>query len=404
MSNNGEKDKGKGKAKETRRSPPPGPNAEYEPPRSQRSKTGISSPSASQETKGGTSRRRPMKPPEIVESAEATQRREKHLKEVANTKKRVIYQEKKLGGGSKDLCRQFTTKKWSALGPYNGDGENQTGDLRALVVAPVGLLDNWKEEIDKWGDSLLDPIYIIGSEDLDKKVEKIKKWAENGTLLLVGYENLLKLVNLHETIQRTLEKLNMDMLLNRTASSTKKRSVDSIALEIQQLEIKLSLTIDLTRLLLNTPKIVVADEAHKIKNEKSQIANLFQRFQTNSRIAMTGSPLSNNLEDYYNIMRWVDSSYLGDLPTFRKKYQKRIEDGLYADSTTEEVYRGKVMQSALVKLLEMKMHRCGIGSIKDQLPPKTEFLITLPLTGLQRDIYSSYIEKVGFYISFVKGY
>ena len=56
-----------------------------------------------------------------------------------------------------------------------------------------------------------------------------------------------------------------------------------------------------------SPDIVIADEAHgEIKNEKSMIGKLLAGVKTTSRIALTVSPLSNHLQEYYWAMiDWI---------------------------------------------------------------------------------------------------
>jgi hypothetical protein len=54
----------------------------------------------------------------------------------------------------------------------------------------------------------------------------------------------------------------------------------------------------LNKWLLEGPDIVIADEAHEIKNEKSMIGKLLAGVKTTSRIALSGSPLSNHLQEY----------------------------------------------------------------------------------------------------------
>jgi len=45
--------------------------------------------------------------------------------------------------------------------------------------------------------------------------------------------------------------------------------------------------------------MVVVDEAHVIKNRGSSITEALSQIRTKFRIALTGSPLQNNLEEYY---------------------------------------------------------------------------------------------------------
>lgn len=57
--------------------------------------------------------------------------------------------------------------------------------------------------------------------------------------------------------------------------------------------------------LLEGATIVVADEAHQLKNQKSRVNKAMQQINTRCRLALTGYPLQNNMEEYYNMIYWV---------------------------------------------------------------------------------------------------
>lgn len=124
-----------------------------------------------------------------------------------------------------------------------------------------------------------------------------------------------------------------------------------------------------------------------IKNEKSQIGGLLKQIRTGSRIATTGSPLSNNLKEYWAMMNWIHQGFLGTLKGFTGNYIEPIRGGLYAESTDAE---RKESQKRLLKLkgvLKGKIHRMDISVIQSDLPCKTEFIIHVPLSPLQRKLY-----------------
>jgi hypothetical protein len=57
--------------------------------------------------------------------------------------------------------------------------------------------------------------------------------------------------------------------------------------------------------LLAGPSIIVADEAHQMKNEKSHYCRTMRRLASRRRLALTGYPLQNNLNEYYQMILWV---------------------------------------------------------------------------------------------------
>lgn len=58
--------------------------------------------------------------------------------------------------------------------------------------------------------------------------------------------------------------------------------------------------------------MVIADEAHVIKNNLSQVSQAFMTIRTKRRVALTGSPLQNNLLEYWTMVEWTKPKFLGN--------------------------------------------------------------------------------------------
>jgi len=50
---------------------------------------------------------------------------------------------------------------------------------------------------------------------------------------------------------------------------------------------------------------VIVDEAHKIKNEESQISLVIRTFKTQHKILLTGTPLQNNLHELWSLLNFL---------------------------------------------------------------------------------------------------
>lgn len=151
---------------------------------------------------------------------------------------------------------------------------------------------------------------------------------------------------------------------------------------------------EIKKYLLDGPNIVVADEAHKMKNADSGITKAAVQFRSTSRIALTGSPLANNVEEYHTMIDWVAPNYLGPAAEFRAKYVEPIQQGLWHDSHAAERRKSLKMLGVLKVDLAPKVHRADISVLRNDLPPKKEFVITVPLTDLQRKAYSIYVREM----------
>jgi transcriptional regulator ATRX len=63
--------------------------------------------------------------------------------------------------------------------------------------------------------------------------------------------------------------------------------------------------LQIRRLLLEVPSLVVVDEAHALKSRKALPHQALSQVATRRRIALTGYPLQNNLDEYYTMICWV---------------------------------------------------------------------------------------------------
>ena len=71
--------------------------------------------------------------------------------------------------------------------------------------------------------------------------------------------------------------------------------------------------------------VVVLDEAHlMLKNNKSEISKALGALQTKRRIALTGTPLQNNLKEFYQIADWIKPGCLGTERSFEWKFSNPI--------------------------------------------------------------------------------
>lgn len=79
--------------------------------------------------------------------------------------------------------------------------------------------------------------------------------------------------------------------------------------------------------LVNEAGVVVADEGHQIKNPSTKRFAAVTSVKTKRRIALTGYPLQNNLDEYYTMIMWCMDDLLGDAAYFHDTFSKPIQDG-----------------------------------------------------------------------------
>ena len=219
-----------------------------------------------------------------------------------------------------------------------------------LLWAPPGILGEYRKF-----DSTLKAKEI--------RLDAIESWFTNGGILIMSYDMFRKLVH-------------------NTATQKKPAPLD----EEEHAQVR--------EHLLEGPNVIIADEAHKMKNANASITQAAVQFRSSSRIALTGSPLANNVEEYHTMIEWIAPNYLGPITEFRAKYVEPIQQGSYAESTSYERRQSLKMLGVLRKDLEPKVHRADISVLRKDLKPKTEFVITVPLTEIQHKAYSIYVKSM----------
>ena len=76
--------------------------------------------------------------------------------------------------------------------------------------------------------------------------------------------------------------------------------------------------------------LVVADEAQHIKNATSSTARNLRTIESRCRVALTGTPVENNLTELWAILDWATPGLLGSRAAFRKVWAAPIESGVDA--------------------------------------------------------------------------
>ncbi|KZV39240.1 protein CHROMATIN REMODELING 20 [Dorcoceras hygrometricum] len=231
----------------------------------------------------------------------------------------------------------------------------------ALIVTPVSVLHNWRHEFLKWRPSELKPLRIFMLEDVlrEKRIELLTKWRSKGGVFLIGYSAFRNL---------SLGKYVKDRELAK----------------------------EISRALQDGPHILVCDEAHMIKNTRADTTQALKQVKSQRRIALTGSPLQNNLMEYYCMVDFVREGFLGSSHEFRNRFQNPIENGQHTNSTALDVKIMNQRSHILYEELKGFVQRMDMNVIKSDLPPKTVFVITVKLSPLQRKLYKRFLDVHGF--------
>jgi superfamily II DNA or RNA helicase len=119
--------------------------------------------------------------------------------------------------------------------------------------------------------------------------------------------------------------------------------------------------------------LVVADEAQHVKNAATSTARALRTVPSTARVALTGTPVENELTELWAILDWATPGLLGSRMAFRKAWAQPIESGVDPDVTRRF--------ADLVGPFVLRRKKSDPG-IAPELPPKTE---TDHLVGLTRE-------------------
>ena len=77
-------------------------------------------------------------------------------------------------------------------------------------------------------------------------------------------------------------------------------------------------------------EVIVIDEAHMLlKNDRTAMSKVLTMMETRRRVSLTGTPLQNNMMEYFRMVNWVKPDYLGPPIDFEFDYVKPIMDSLH---------------------------------------------------------------------------
>jgi len=122
---------------------------------------------------------------------------------------------------------------------------------------------------------------------------------------------------------------------------------------------------------------LVLDEAQAIKNAASQVARAAFELRAEFRIALTGTPIENRLEELWSQLHFTNPGLLGGLADFRERYARPIGDG----------------ESGVARHLRERIRPFVLRRLKSQvaleLPPRTEDVLYCELSSDERSVYDA---------------
>ncbi|MDP0491509.1 MAG: DEAD/DEAH box helicase, partial [Verrucomicrobiota bacterium JB023] len=122
----------------------------------------------------------------------------------------------------------------------------------------------------------------------------------------------------------------------------------------------------------------ILDEAQHIKNPDAKVSQAARQLNSRHRLCLSGTPVENNLTELWSLFHFLIPGFLGDLQSFRTRFQTPIEK-------EEDKERSEALSQRLAPLI---LRRTKDEVAKD-LPPKTILVHPIELTSRQKDLYES---------------
>jgi DNA repair and recombination protein RAD54B len=205
---------------------------------------------------------------------------------------------------------------------------------KTLLICPASLLNNWKNEFKKWLGDIRIKVFMVESKTSDIKEFFLGKIF---SVMVIGYEKLVKFEK--EIIQGNID-------------------------------------------------LCICDEGHRIKNGNINAAKILSLLPTKRRIILSGTPLQNNLTEYYHMVDFVNPGILGDLQNFKTEFENPISASL---TNSNADIQDKI--NTLTLLTKPFILRRDSSVNQSFLLSKTEFIIYCKMNSKQIEYYLNYLSS-----------
>ena len=125
---------------------------------------------------------------------------------------------------------------------------------------------------------------------------------------------------------------------------------------------------------------IIVDEAHRIKNEKSSLAEIIRVFNSRNRLLITGTPLQNNMHELWALLNFLLPDVFGDSTAFDSWFKGKDED---EDNVIKQLHR--VLRPFLLRRVK--------SDVEKDLLPKIETNLYIGMADMQVKWYRKILEK-----------
>ena len=137
--------------------------------------------------------------------------------------------------------------------------------------------------------------------------------------------------------------------------------------------------------------LLLCDEGHRLKNGESQTFTSLNGLNVQKRVILSGTPIQNDLSEYFSLINFANPNLLGSRIEFRKKYEIPILRGRDADGSDADRQRGNERLEELLTLVNKFIIRRTNDILSKYLPVKYEHVVFCHLSSFQRALYKHFL-------------
>ena len=220
---------------------------------------------------------------------------------------------------------------------------------KCVIACPSSLVRNWANELVKWlGKDAVTPFAVDGKASKEELTQQLQQWSVASgravvrPVLIVSYETL---------------RLNVDTLSNTAIG------------------------------------LLLCDEGHRLKNGESQTFTALNGLNVDRRVILSGTPIQNDLMEYFSLLNFANPNLLGSRAEFRKQYELPILRGRDAAGTDADQQKGNERLAELLALVNKFIIRRTNDILSKYLPVKYEHVVFCNLAPFQLDLYNHFIQS-----------
>ncbi|KAF4121591.1 DNA repair and recombination protein RAD54 and RAD54-like protein [Geosmithia morbida] len=242
---------------------------------------------------------------------------------------------------------QCITLLWTLLKQSPDAGKSTI--QKAIVVCPASLVKNWANELTKWlGANAIHPFAIDGKSSKEELTRQLRQWAMSSgrsvtrPVIIVSYETL---------------RLNVEELKNAKIG------------------------------------LLFCDEGHRLKNGDSSTFSSLNSLNVSRRVILTGTPIQNDLTEYFSLISFANPNLLGTRLDFRKRFELPITRGRDSEASEEDRKKGDECTASLLSIVNKFLIRRTNDILSKYLPVKYEHVVFCHLAPFQLDLYNYFIKS-----------